>query len=168
VQARSVYGTLSFVWDIVHTDKGKRKQGTFDLLGEATTGISIHEPNDEPIAQWQFEVGDSSSPGCHFHASVNQRDQDGLFPKWLKIPRLPGLLVSPFDGLDFLLGELFPKRWPKRVSETSDVRNSWATSQTHRILRILQWQQEMVKKRSFGTPWISLKKEKPPLDILSG
>ena len=167
-QERSVYGTLSFEWGISHPDESRRKQLSFDLTGVATTGIRILGTQDETIAHWQFEIGDAVSPGCHFHASVNQRGEDGLFPNWLKIPRLPGLLLSPFDGLEFLLGELFPHRWPQRVSISSAERNGWAKSQSNRMLKILQWQQDMVKKASLGTPWISLKKAKPRVDIISG
>jgi hypothetical protein len=120
------------------------------------------------VGHWQLESGDAQSPGCHFHCSVNQGSENGLFPKWLKIPRLPGLLLSPMDGLEFLLGELFQSQWEKHVSEESDARNGWANSQSIRLKRVLEWQQNEIKLKRFGTPWVSLKKAKPPIDVLTG
>jgi hypothetical protein len=119
----------------------------------------------EVVAHWQLEAGDAASPGCHFHASVNQGTEAGLFPKWLKIPRLPGILLSPLDGLEYLLGELFQSVWEQRISEESDERNGWANGQSVRLQKILTWQLKEVKRKSLGTPWISLKKAKPPVDV---
>ncbi|TWT34989.1 hypothetical protein KOR42_53390 [Thalassoglobus neptunius] len=121
--------------------------------------------SNELIAQWQIEAGDASSPGCHFHSAVNQYGDDGLFPEWLKVPRLPSVLLTPMDGLEFLLGELFQLRWPQAVSEESEDRNSWAKSQRERLCNLLSWKLDIVRQ-SETTPWMALKKAKPELDVL--
>jgi hypothetical protein len=168
-QATPVYGSLSFVWEIMNRDKGRRTQISFDIVGIASTRIDVWKENGERVARWQFEAGDASSPGCHFHASVNQQDQDDkYFPDWLKIPRLPGLLLSPMDGLDFLLGELFQSQWEQATSEDSQERNAWVQSQSIRLSRMLTWQAKQVDGMKGGTPWMSLKRAKPPADILLG
>jgi hypothetical protein len=165
----SVYGLLSFHWEIMNWDKGrKRRQDSFDLVGVASTSIKVLTENNELVAHWQFEAGDHTSPGCHFHSSINQGGAEGLFPEWLKIPRLPGLLLTPMDGLDFLLGELFQSDWVELISKDSQHRNGWAKSQTNRLLKLLNWQETQVKGNRIGTPWMSLKKAKPPIDIFYG
>jgi hypothetical protein len=137
-------------------------------VGLASTSIQVLKTDNVLVAHWQFEAGDDKSPGCHFHSSVNQQGDGDLFPDWLKIPRLHGLLLSPMDGLEFLLGELFQRRWKKRMSEDSQDRNGWADSQEMRLTKMLNWQAKQVRERKFGSPWMSLKKAKPPVDIFYG
>ncbi|MCA9037620.1 MAG: hypothetical protein KDA91_20945 [Planctomycetaceae bacterium] len=161
-----VYGLLCFRWEIKNPERGRRRQKDFHLFGEATTSLKIvSRESNKLIAQWQIEAGDASSPGCHFHSAVNQYGDDGLFPEWLKVPRLPSVLLTPMDGLEFLLGELFQLRWPQAVSEESEDRNSWAKSQRDRLSNLLSWKLGIVRE-SETTPWMALKKAKPELDVL--
>lgn len=165
---RSVYGTLSFRWGIMNPDKGRSRQTEFHLTGEATTSIQIFDvESNELIARWQFEAGDAQSPGCHFHAAMNQYGKDGLFPEWLKVPRLPSILLTPMDGLEFLLGELFQLRWLQTVSEESYARNLWAKSQSNRLRRLLNWKLDQIQEAD-TTPWMALKRAKPDLGLLTG
>ena len=165
-QKIAVKGKLSFVWGIVNSSEGKKRRTSFDLTGIASTRIRLFADGPEPIAHWQLETGDASSPGCHFHSSVNQAGENGIFPKWLKIPRLPGILFSPMDGLEYMLGELFQEMWAQHVSKASDDRNGWAKSQSARLQKVLSWQKDAINRNAFGTPWISLKRAKPPVDVL--
>lgn len=163
----AVYGRLCFRWEIKNPDRGQRRQNDFHLTGEATTSLKIfHGKSHTLIAQWQIEAGDATSPGCHFHAAVNQYENDGLFPEWLKVPRLPSVLLTPMDGLEFLLGELFQLRWAQAVSEESEDRNSWANSQRLRLTKLLSWKLAMIRK-SETTPWMALKTAKPELGVLT-
>lgn len=162
----AVCGKLCFRWGICNVDRAKHRQTDFHLVGEATTSLKIIScETNELIAQWQIEAGDAESPGCHFHAAVNQYGDDGLFPEWLKIPRLPSVLLTPMDGLEFLLGELFQLRWAQAVSEESEDRNSWANSQRLRLTKLLSWKLDMIRT-SETTPWMALKKAKPELGVL--
>jgi len=164
---RGVYGSLSFVWQIQNTDRSKRKQSHFILNGIASTSISINAVNDDSlVARWQFEAGDASSPGCHFHCAVNQYGTDCLFPEWLKVPRFPGLLLMPLDGLEFLLGELFQLGWHRHVSESSYHRDFWSEAQKRRLERVLGWQLKQVSDYD-TTPWMSLKRAKPAVGLLT-
>jgi hypothetical protein len=168
-QAINVHGVLSFIWEIMNREKAKRTQNTFDIVGIATTRMDVWNENGERVARWQFEAGDANSPGCHFHASVNQQDHnEKLFPDWLKIPRLPSLLLSPMDGLEFLLGELFQSQWVQAISQDSQDRNAWVQGQSNRLSRMLAWQAKQVTDNKVGTPWMSLKRAKPPVDVLLG
>lgn len=154
-------------WGLKNPDRGRSRQNEFVLTGEVTTGIQIYDADSgELVARWQIEAGDATSPGCHFHAATNQYGKDGLFPEWLKIPRLPSLLLTPMDGLEFLLGELFQLRWLERVSKESEIRNSWARSQGHRLTRMMEWTLSCVKNPD-TTPWMDLKKAKPSLELLA-
>lgn len=162
----TVFGQLCFRWEIENPDAGRKRQQNFHLVGEATTSLKIFQFDDSQlVAQWQVEAGDASSPGCHFHSGINQYGSSGLFPEWLKVPRLPGLLVTPMDALEFLLGELFQDRWPQNVSKESDFRNAWAKGQRGRFERILAWKLKSVREAT-STPWMALKKQKPELGIL--
>lgn len=161
-----VYGKLCFRWEIKNPDVARKRQNDFHLIGEATTSLNIFRcDTDARVAQWQIEAGDAASPGCHFHAAVNQYGHDGLFPEWLKVPRLPSILVTPMDGLEFLLGEMFQLRWAQTVSEESEDRNSWANSQRKRLTKLLNWKLDLIRN-SETTPWMDLKKAKPELGVL--
>ena len=162
-----VFATLSFRWGIRNPNRGLKRQVEFHLVEEATVSIRIFDAKTtELIAQWQIEAGDAQSPGCHFHAAMNQYGKTGLFPEWLKVPRLPTVLVTPMDGLEFLLGELFQDRWEMTISEDSENMSSWAKGQSNRLERILKWKLEAIRKAD-TTPWMALKKAKPDLELLT-
>jgi hypothetical protein len=166
----SIVGTLAFAWDIQNADNSQRQQGYFALVGAASTSIMLHRPPEEGgalVARWQMECGDHESPGCHFHSAVNQYGQDGLFPEWLKVPRLPSVLLWPMDALDFLLGELFQDEWLKHISRKDDERRAWGKGQQDRIEGLLRWQLEVLEDWN-TTPWMALKKAKPTRKILLG
>lgn len=164
-RGRAVYGGLSCIWEIQNADRGRKRQKCFSLTGIASTRLRVWTSDEhELVGHWQFEVGDKTSPGPHFHSSANQGEPNGLFPEWLKVPRLPGLLVTPMDALEFLLGELFQRRWLQTVSTDSDERNGWANSQKSRFDSLLRWQSERVRA-SNTTPWMTLKKAKPAVDV---
>lgn len=163
----AVYGLLSFTWEILNPDRSQRNQRFFHLVGIASTSVIVKSVgSDEIVARWQFEAGDAMSPGCHFHSAVNQYEKAGLFPEWLKVPRFPGLLFCPMDGLEFLLGELFQREWHQALSKSSHQRDEWAKSQKKRLESVLKWKLEQVTNCD-TTPWMSLKKARPPLGILT-
>jgi hypothetical protein len=170
---KPVYGELQFVWEIENPNKARRQQSHFHLKGIASTSLFIRsadekdkaEDESDIVARWQFEAGDATSPGCHFHAGVNQYGKDGRFPEWLKVPRFPGLLLSPMDGLEYLLGELFHDEWLRVLSPNSEDRNSWGKSQRNRLERVLQWQMKQVVNWN-TSPWMSLKTAKPELEVI--
>ena len=164
-----VFGTLSAKWEVETFGRGPYR--TFRLVGLASTKVRIYEVGTtvEPVllGQWRFEVGDSASPGCHFHIGLGQDRGDPPFPTWFPVPRLPSVLVTPMDGLDFLLGELFQTEWKQEVAQDSDAVKLWATHQRVRLANLLQWQAGEVR-RSSGPPWAFLKSSKPGRDLLVG
>jgi hypothetical protein len=184
---RSVFATLSFRWGIRNPSSKNSK--TFCLVDEATTSIQIFDSESQKlVALWQTEIGDATSPGCHFHSSMTERNyksteklynhsQSGdiaptsesaaLFPEWLKVPRMPSVLVTPMDGLEFLLGELFQVRWSQSISQDSHNLSSWAKCQGDRLKRLLKWKLEEVGKAD-TTPWMALKRAKPDRNIFIG
>ena len=173
-KGKTVQGQLTMIWDIVAGDIRKRIQEKpphkfFALVGKASIKLNItkYQGNDdgEELARWRFEVGDSESPGCHFHMQVLGGEQDNVFPKSLPIPRFPGFLVTPLDALDFLLGELFQIDWPKRQAQDTDEVRLWSRSQQARLQKIVKWQMGHLNETK-GSPWVTLKKEKPPIALL--
>jgi hypothetical protein len=121
---------------------------------------NVKDNDDCILLQWQFEVGAKDSPGCHFHVGLSMDRDDPPAPKWLPVPRLPGLLFLPTDALDFLLGELFQVSWRKTVSEDSDASRGWGNEQTVRLQRLLTWQTREVNAGS-GSAWNRLKHRQP-------
>jgi len=157
-----VHGEMMAVWNIQLRERRNSKH--FRLLGKASTILRIIEDEaGEPpnlLAQWQIEIGDSQSPGCHFHVGVGQYDEAPLFPKGLSVPRLPGLLVTPTDALDFLLGELFQDRWARKAGQDSDAARGFGSPQKERMLRLLTWKLETLEQSS-GSAWNHLKHARP-------
>ncbi len=155
-----VLGTLSCKWEIEACGRGPHQ--TFRLTGLGSTKVTILRAGDtggqSPLAQWQFEVGDPQSPGSHFHVGV---------PSDLPVPRLPSILVTPMDALDFLLGELFQTEWRRQVAQESDAVRMWAQHQRRRLTNLLRWQAEQLD-HSQGSPWVFLKHSKPHRDVLLG
>jgi hypothetical protein len=170
----TVFGTISSRWDI-RAEPGVRamrpRPQCFILLGLASTKIRIWSlgitGQTKEIARWTLEIGDSRSPGCHFHTQIDLEDEDNKFPKALSVPRFPGFLHTPMDALDFLLGELFQDGWYRRTSEQSDFVTNWRGCQKPRLVAVLGWQREKIQAAT-GSPWTSFKREKPELDLLSG
>jgi hypothetical protein len=161
----TVYGTVSTLW-VINTDIHDPQRKTFILSGNASTKIRVFQfynesRGDQEIARWRFEIGAHDSPGCHFHTPVLQDREDEMFPHRLSIPRLPSLLLTPTDALDFLLGELFQDTWYRIATQprNNDL-GLWASHQRKRLRNLLQWKLDMVE-RTGGSPWMVLKREKP-------
>lgn len=156
---QDVWGELSFAWGIKRistTDPVTRTQ--FCLSGNASTKICICrvvQGQRKVLVQWEIEVGAANSPGWHFHVGIS-----GGFP----VPRVPGMLILPTDGLDFLLGELFQDKWRAKVSKDSPETQVLGNFQVGRVDRWCQWQSEQIHK-SHGSCWSRLKHAKPPADI---
>ncbi len=161
-----VYGELSSVWEIGLKDLGRSAGQVIRLKGLASTKVKIFRRGaDEPssqIAQWQFEIGDHQSPGCHFHLGIGHLNEDNAsFP----VPRLPSLLLTPVDALDFLLGEIFQVRWRETVARETAPMQVWGEQQKNRLCRLLDWKKEQID-RSGGSAWNYLKHQRPGAGIL--
>jgi hypothetical protein len=163
--AFSVYGELSSVWEI--TLKGTRRGAgqVICLNGIASTKVKIFrqrsDGSTQQIAQWQIEVGDRTSPGCHFHVGIGQFGETGAS---LSVPRLPSLLFTPIDALDFLLGELFQAKWKETVSDETQPMQIWSEQQRKRLFRLLKWKQDQID-HSGGSAWNYLKHQRPHAKI---
>lgn len=173
----SVYATVSSIWQIVipategPTPKKGMAQSHFEVVGKASTRVSVfaHRANGAPdeLARWRFEIGNSDSPGCHFHAQILGEAGDQMFPKSMSVPRLPNMLFTPMDALEFVLAELFQDEWAQHVARETDAIRNWAGCQRSRLIKVLKWQQDRLEKNS-GSPWTSLKAAKPNANLLVG
>jgi len=171
-RGKEVFGRISGLWEVkIPQAVGKKRgrtQNSFVLLGLASTKITIwaHHEGKEPeeIALWTVEIGDVTSPGCHFHTQITLEDAANKFPKFLSVPRLPALLHTPMDALEFLLAELFQEEWYRHTSKGNDALRNWASCQRNRLVKLLSWQLEKLNEAS-GSPWTTLKRQKPPLDM---
>ncbi len=164
---KSVYGELTCIWqvevEILGTPRKREIPKHFFLNGLSSTKICLFNEQDPiplPLAQWQFEVGDSSSPGCHFHCGILQTEDAPPFPKGLSVPRLPSILITPMDGLDFMLSELLQRDWTKHTSEGKYDSIQWSKIQRKRFVKLMEWSIRKVEG-SQNSAWLNLKRAKP-------
>lgn len=171
--ALTVRADMSFVWDVAPV-RGKapsrRPASQLELKGRASTLVRIFDvgggrgQREREIAAWRMEVADDASPGSYFHIQVLGREGDEVFPKDLDIPRLPGMLASPFACMEFVLAELFQDAWSKRAVGNLSSASVWRGIQEYRQTQQLLWHLDSIKGNS-GTPWVAWKKSQPPEEL---
>lgn len=164
-------GKLSTIWKLKIPHGANRISGRrcerFLLAGIASTRVSLYQGDRQDkneVARWSFEIGDESSPGCHFHVQVKADDGSRLFPPTLSVPRWPGFAVTPIDALDFLLGEIFQESWAQALGKETDSMRSWAKIHHTRIQSLIKWQLKAVGSNT-GPGWSRLKRAKPDPDV---
>jgi hypothetical protein len=169
----TVYAAVTFVWELMPVHQSGvmgRPAVEVELAGLASTRIRIMEGNPashrdgNQIAEWRMEVGDVNSPGAHFHVQVLGHEEVGPFPKALDIPRLPGIIVSPFACVEYVIAELFQDRWPETAGRDNGSMTIWNGIQRRRLESQLSWHSRELE-RAGGSPWIAIKKSKPPADL---
>lgn len=174
-----VYASIDGKWEIKTVDPGKRSREPkeFDLLGGASIRVRLRETrkigvphaprskNDRLLGLWRMELGDASSPGCHFHIQVLGQRSRGPFPSSLPVPRLPSLFVTPAAAIEYVLGELFQDKWLQRVQAQGPQFARWANLQRPIFERLLEWQLSCVRDNSMPSPWTQLKRAKPPQSL---
>jgi hypothetical protein len=167
----TVHGEISFIWEIQPVrPRGEMRpalQVRLNGLGSTAVRLLADEPwadAKRELAMWRMEVADLRAPGAFFHVQVLGREQDEIFPKALDIPRLPGVLNSPFACMEFVLGELFQTRWPRIAQKETGPSRQWRGIQAHRHRRHLGWAAEQIETTS-GSPWVAWKAAKPDEDL---
>ena len=171
--AATVHAEITFIWEVrpERPSGSTRAAKLLRLDGKASTCIRILEgpPHSQglenELAMWRMEVADDAAPGSYFHVQIYGREDDEHFPHLLDIPRLPGILVSPFASIEFVLAELFQDRWAEHaVRDFSDVRD-WRAVQLQRLVRQLRWHTREIERS--GSPWCAWKKAIPPDDLFT-
>lgn len=167
-----VHAEITFVWELepVRPRGDSRPAKLVRLCGLASTSIRLIErdPSDgrshNELAMWKMEIADDNSPGVYFHVQVLGRQQDRVFPSTVDVPRLPGLLNSPFACMEFALGELFQAKWKRIAQEEGASLRQWRSIQSHRHQRHLEWARERVAEAS-GSPWLAWKIAQPEPEL---
>lgn len=149
-----VLGRFSCRWDIRKTKKG----GEFELYGQASSHLEIVVVGDKgcksneqaSLMGWNMDIATAAdAPGCYVHSQVAIS----------KLPRFPGVALSPYAAFEFLLGEIFHERWEEQVAS---ARNSemWRGVQKKRMTEYLNWLQKKIQTNS-TSPWMALKAARP-------
>jgi len=73
---------------------------------------------------------------------------------------LPSILVTPMDGLEFLLSELLQHDWAKHASDNRHDSIQWAKIQRARFVKLMEWNIRNVQG-STTSAWLNLKRAKP-------
>ena len=160
---------LCFVWEL-QPITGRRSHRYLEVSGKASTVTRLYvnvSGSSSEIAHWRLEIGDSNSPGFHFHAQVPEalNQDDGMWPKWLPVPRLPVPPFTPMLALEFVLGEIFQDRWPAHLNSRSTDGNVeyWRKIHEKRFLKYFEWQRKTIGEST--SPLISLKEAKPGSEV---
>jgi hypothetical protein len=168
--AHTVFGELSFVWEIMCPEERgprSRAQNRFVLCGLSSTRMRVCERSNggqRELAMWRFEIGNDSSPGCHFHTQIEGERVDPPYPRSLSIPRLPAVAITPMAALEFLLAETFQSRWRRHAAaETADMQR-WKPIQKQRLKRLFEWEVQCIDA-CIGSPWTAFKAHKPAADL---
>lgn len=164
----TVFAEISFVWMLepVRPSGDTRPAKQVRLNGLGSTVIRVFDgvpwkPSEATeIAVWKMEIADTAAPGTFFHVQVHGLQDPAFFPASLDVPRLPGVLNSPFACMEFALGELFQAEWPRIAMKDSGAGLRWRGIQSHRHRRHLEWITEQVSTTS-GSPWAMWKAAKP-------
>lgn len=164
-RGRYLQGYLSFIWTL----RGG-EGNTVELVDKASTVLTIHEierngagyhlkyGEEKWLLKWNIDIVTSAeAPGPGIHAQV-------MNPENLPVPRLPAILFSPADCLDFFLGELFQQEWPQQQSRHPQT-PSFARSQQRRLQLLLEEHVSWLNNIGQCSAWTSLKTARPRDDI---
>lgn len=169
--ADNVFAEITSIWTIRRIPPRKKSErvARFKLTGNASTRVRLYREmplgrDPAELAMWRAEIGDTVSPGCHFHVQVLGEGNEPPFPRSLDIPRLPALIVTPAAVVEYVVGELFQDTWLKHLSSQSANLNRWWPIQRRYLSAILSWQLKIIKDAS-SSPWGTLKKAKPDSDL---
>jgi hypothetical protein len=156
---------MSFVWDLK-----RGRTGIVELNGKASTALTIHEierngrscrlkhARSKWLQRWNIDiVTEEGAPGPAIHVQISSTAN-------LPVPRLPSILFTPADCLDFLLGELFQEEWAEHLSGHSHTA-SFAVSQQDRMRRLLKEHDSRLQDRGRLSAWMSFKKGRPTDDL---
>jgi len=147
-EAGLLYGTLSFRWEV-----RELTPRTFSVLGNASTTVGIYDlgGSSAPLLSWNTDIGGTGHPGYRFHVQFKSDD------KSVEIPRLPSILLTPADCLDFLLGELFQERWTRHQFDKQSQTAGWTQGVRRRICHLLRKKADRAEQSHGITPWMTLK-----------
>jgi hypothetical protein len=162
-------GRLTFTWDIrsIRPKRG-RDASMFEIDGNISTKMAIYgrpinqeNGDDRLLACWRFELGTRNHPGAFVHSQVDWDIAPEAQTLEFDVPRLPSILITPGECLDFLLGELFQADWPKAQQNNANELQRWQARQKKRLINLVSAQQEVLKATTNVSPWIALKRWKP-------
>lgn len=169
--SRVLYAEVSSIWSLARPTASQVPDARpptqfFLLVGKASTRTTVWERRDtgtpQKILCWNVDVGDAISPGAHFHVQVKGSDGPEI-----PVPRLPSIAVTPMDALEFVVGELFQRRWAEIVAGGRDWSRVWASEHGERVARVLSWKAEILRGPPAAT-WSAVKGTKPRADLFVG
>ena len=154
--ALNVFASITGCWDLRLDNK------SVEFCGLASTKIELLDAiTNQRMAMWRMEFGAHDAPGCYFHVQVLGDRNDPPFPRALPVPRLPSIFVSPMAAIEYVLGELFQDQWEKSIVQRRPDQDFWQKLQRDRLLSLLSWQDQELKRKSQSPPWMTLKSAKP-------
>ena len=158
---KEIYAVISGTWDLRRL--GKRE---IEFCGITSTRIELYasENSDKRLAMWRLELGAEDSPGCYVHTHILGDSADPPFPKWVPIPRLPSIFITPMSAIEFVLSELFQRDWAQVIASRDKNVNRWRNIQTDRLQKLFSWYNDQMENAD-SSPWMALKEAKPKSDI---
>lgn len=151
-----VFGRFSCAWDIQRIDARE-----FLVYGLASCSLKIfiddgkvrndeEEHNREPFLHWNMDLAtEATAPGCYVHSQIFEK----------KVPRFPGVALTPFSAFEFLVGEIFHDRWTETVGSGGSG-PSWRSVQRTRMIEYIDWLRHKISTNA-TSPWMALKGARP-------
>ena len=163
---KEIYAIISGKWELQLWGKRSTPKRKIEFCGKASTKIELYASDDpeKRLAMWRLELGAEDSPGCYIHAQILGDCSNPPFPKWLPIPRLPSIFITPMSAIEFALAELFQRDWAQVVSSKNDNVNRWRNIQTDRLQKLFSWYNDQMKNAG-SSPWLVLKEAKPESEM---
>ncbi|MGN6373001.1 MAG: hypothetical protein ACTHM1_08405 [Solirubrobacteraceae bacterium] len=144
----TVRANIRTLWEIDRPDST-----TVSVRDNVSTSVSITTEHSE-IARFTMDIAAiGSAPGCGLHAQI--KHSTDWFPPGLDVPRLPVFIPTLGAVLEFVLGELFQRRWSSHVAGHVASHN-WRALQLQAWRRWLEWQREIIEGASVS-PWLDIK-----------
>ena len=139
--------------------KIKRIGNDLEFDDVATVIRIVETTNSGPttLGAFHFDIGVVSGPGAFFHTKAEGEVE---FPPEIPVPRMLGLPLMPVGALEFVIGELFQKRWPMHVDVDRREVIEWRSVQARRLFHYLNILRKHIVRQE-QTPMVLLKRWKP-------
>lgn len=153
----SLQGELS--WTI---SLKKVARNTVAISGNASMSICIwrlprHSRRSlrKQFIAFNFDVGQASGPGPCMHAQVKAfRGNTAIVGQSeIDIPRIPSLIATPPDCVDYLLSQLFQEKWHRRFHNERAAEAQIWVKQRQRFATLFNHAQQSVLGANDRTGW---------------
>ena len=158
--AHTIYAELSWIWQIACDPRDRDALILKDHASMRVVFKRVLNDGDQQVICWTMDVADKNAPGAYVHTQV-KNTLPNEEPE-LDVPRFPTVLITPGECLDFVLGELFQKKWQQHQTLRREDTTNLRRAQRKRMKLFLEDILRSAHVRySDATAWMAFKLWKP-------